>query len=123
MAVENKDRRPIDRDAARAIQDRNPLGVRRRGLFVSTSSRSFILSRGHAGSPPWSLLYKLELPTKSLTRSRIIVSTCSLARNRLTNANEVTDAILEQLYLVFSEPLLLAALDLIDQECSKSMPT
>ncbi|KAL1755161.1 hypothetical protein FB107DRAFT_291141 [Schizophyllum commune] len=32
-------------------------------------------------------------------------------------ANKVTDAILEQLYLVFSEPLLLAALDLIDQEC------
>ncbi|KAL1680313.1 hypothetical protein EV122DRAFT_288808 [Schizophyllum commune] len=31
--------------------------------------------------------------------------------------DNLTDAILEQLYLVFSEPLLLAALDLIDQEC------
>ncbi|TRM69539.1 hypothetical protein BD626DRAFT_474453 [Schizophyllum amplum] len=29
----------------------------------------------------------------------------------------LSDAILEQLYLVFSEPLLLAALDLVDQEC------
>ncbi|KAL1744770.1 hypothetical protein HDZ31DRAFT_37800, partial [Schizophyllum fasciatum] len=29
----------------------------------------------------------------------------------------VSDAVLEQLYLVFSEPLLLAALDLIDEEC------